>query len=164
MAAWLIDQGSPRPPPHSPEGLQHTLTKGRYQVHHHPGTHSLFRTSFSYGSIIVQYLARLSLHEDLGLSVCPTGVRLGNAVHRKENGCAGKGPGALVLAPTRELATQISAVLEDAGSECGLSCLCAYGGVPKAPQVQHPQNSCNMEGSPPPPPPRASGRRTRKVK
>ena len=48
---------------------------------------------------------------------------------------AGKGPGALVIAPTRELAQQISAVLEDAGSKCGLSCLCAYGGVPKGPQV-----------------------------
>ncbi|KAK9843203.1 hypothetical protein WJX74_008611 [Apatococcus lobatus] len=48
----------------------------------------------------------------------------------------GKGPGALVLAPTRELAQQISAVLEDAGSKCGLSCLCAYGGVPKGPQAK----------------------------
>lgn len=47
----------------------------------------------------------------------------------------GKGPYALVMAPTRELALQIAAVLEDAGSLCGVSCCCVYGGVPKGPQV-----------------------------
>lgn len=47
----------------------------------------------------------------------------------------GKGPYALVMAPTRELALQIAAVLEEAGSQCGVSCCCVYGGVPKGPQV-----------------------------
>ena len=41
----------------------------------------------------------------------------------------------LVLAPTRELAQQIAAVLEEAGSRAGLRTLCAYGGVPKNPQA-----------------------------
>lgn len=49
--------------------------------------------------------------------------------------CAGKGPIALVMAPTRELALQIAAVLEDAGSKCGIGSVCVYGGVPKGPQV-----------------------------
>lgn len=41
-----------------------------------------------------------------------------------------------MLAPTRELAMQISAVLEEAGEAAGLRTLCAYGGVPKPPQMQ----------------------------
>jgi hypothetical protein len=49
---------------------------------------------------------------------------------------AGKGPYALVMAPTRELACQIAAVIEDAGSKCGITSVCVYGGVPKGPQVR----------------------------
>ena len=48
---------------------------------------------------------------------------------------AGKGPAALMLAPTRELALQIAAVLEEAGEKVGLRTLCVYGGVPKPPQA-----------------------------
>ena len=48
----------------------------------------------------------------------------------------GKGPEALVLAPTRELALQIQGVLEEAGKPCGLKSLCVFGGVPKHPQSQ----------------------------
>ena len=48
---------------------------------------------------------------------------------------AGKGPAALVLAPTRELALQIAAVLEEAGAKVGVRTLCVYGGVPKPPQA-----------------------------
>ncbi len=40
-----------------------------------------------------------------------------------------------MLAPTRELAQQIAAVLEEAGARAGLRALCAYGGVPKPPQA-----------------------------
>jgi len=43
----------------------------------------------------------------------------------------------LTLAPTRELAMQIAGVLEAAGAPLGLTTLCVYGGVPKAPQVGH---------------------------
>jgi ATP-dependent RNA helicase DBP3 len=46
-----------------------------------------------------------------------------------------KGPDALMLSPTRELAQQIAAVMEEAGTSSGLRTLCAYGGVPKPPQV-----------------------------
>ena len=42
----------------------------------------------------------------------------------------------LVLAPTRELAQQIAAVLEEAGAPAALRTLCAYGGVPKQAQAQ----------------------------
>ena len=42
----------------------------------------------------------------------------------------------LVLAPTRELAQQIAAVLEEAGAAASLRTLCAYGGVPKPAQAQ----------------------------
>ncbi len=48
---------------------------------------------------------------------------------------ADKGPYALMLSPTRELAQQIAAVMEEAGSSSNLKTLCAYGGVPKPPQV-----------------------------
>ena len=37
----------------------------------------------------------------------------------------------LVLAPTRELATQSAAVLAEACAANGLKSLCVYGGVPK---------------------------------
>lgn len=46
-----------------------------------------------------------------------------------------QGPFALVMAPTRELAIQIADVLIDAGSKCGVRCVCVYGGVPKKDQV-----------------------------
>ena len=49
---------------------------------------------------------------------------------------AGKAPVMLCLAPTRELACQIQAVLEEAGSLCGVASVCVYGGVPKRDQVQ----------------------------
>ena len=51
---------------------------------------------------------------------------------------AGRGPYVLILSPTRELALQIAAVMEEAGASSGLKTLCAYGGVPKPPQVWPP--------------------------
>lgn len=54
---------------------------------------------------------------------------------------AGKKPVALVLAPTRELALQINAVLEEAGSQCGIRCapphVCSvwYCSMPKRPAI-----------------------------
>lgn len=56
---------------------------------------------------------------------------------------ADKGPYALMLSPTRELAQQIAAVMEEAGASSGLKTLCAYGGVPKPPQVPFLSCSCN---------------------
>lgn len=47
----------------------------------------------------------------------------------------GKGPFSIVMAPTRELALQIAAVLVEAGSKCGMGCICIYGGVGKKEQV-----------------------------
>ncbi|GMF44264.1 unnamed protein product [Phytophthora fragariaefolia] len=44
------------------------------------------------------------------------------------------GPRMLVVAPTRELAMQSSAVISEAGKKCGLKSICIYGGVPKPPQ------------------------------
>ncbi|KAG7389533.1 RNA-dependent ATPase [Phytophthora pseudosyringae] len=41
------------------------------------------------------------------------------------------GPRMLVVAPTRELAMQSSAVISEAGKKCGLRSVCIYGGVPK---------------------------------
>lgn len=41
----------------------------------------------------------------------------------------------LILSPTRELAQQIAAVMEESGKASNLKTLCAYGGVPKPPQV-----------------------------
>ncbi|CEG43842.1 dead box rna helicase [Plasmopara halstedii] len=44
------------------------------------------------------------------------------------------GPRMLVVAPTRELAMQSSAVISEAGKNCGLKSICIYGGVPKQAQ------------------------------
>ena len=47
----------------------------------------------------------------------------------------GRGPAALVLAPTRELAAQIADVLAPVGVAAGATVALAHGGVPKGPQV-----------------------------
>jgi len=86
----------------------------------------------------------LAGHDLIGIAATGSGKTLGfglpmmrHIAAQKEAGVvSGKGPFAIVMAPTRELALQISAVLEDAGSRCGISCVCVYGGVPKGPQVQ----------------------------
>jgi len=41
-----------------------------------------------------------------------------------------------MISPTRELAQQIAAVMEEAGERCGVKTLCVYGGVPKQPQAK----------------------------
>ncbi|PNG63213.1 ATP-dependent RNA helicase DBP2, partial [Tetrabaena socialis] len=56
------------------------------------------------------------------------------AAQREAGVVSGKGPFAVVMAPTRELALQINEVLEEAGSKCGVRTVCVYGGVPKPPQ------------------------------
>lgn len=48
----------------------------------------------------------------------------------------GDGPIVLVLAPTRELATQISAESRRFGQSSEIRNCCAYGGVPKGPQIR----------------------------
>lgn len=47
-----------------------------------------------------------------------------------------KGPKMLVIAPTRELASQSFEVLKEAGAFVNLSCVCIYGGVPKREQIK----------------------------
>lgn len=47
----------------------------------------------------------------------------------------GDGPIALVLAPTRELAQQISATAADFGTSSRIRNTCVFGGAPKGPQV-----------------------------
>jgi len=46
------------------------------------------------------------------------------------------GPAVLVIAPTRELALQISAVVEEVGEHCGVRSCTVYGGMPKRDQIQ----------------------------
>ncbi|XP_021653710.2 DEAD-box ATP-dependent RNA helicase 5 isoform X2 [Hevea brasiliensis] len=55
----------------------------------------------------------------------------------KRKGASAKrvNPLCLVLAPTRELADQISVVLHDAGEPCGVKSVCLYGGTSKGPQI-----------------------------
>lgn len=85
----------------------------------------------------------LSGHDMIGIAATGSGKTLAFglpmlrhiAAQREAGVVTGKGPLALVMAPTRELALQIAAVLEDAGSKCGISSVCVYGGVPKPPQV-----------------------------
>ncbi|XP_027360387.1 DEAD-box ATP-dependent RNA helicase 5 [Abrus precatorius] len=54
---------------------------------------------------------------------------------RKSKGSKGRNPLCLVLSPTRELAQQISDVMCDAGSSCGVESICLYGGTSKGPQI-----------------------------
>lgn len=87
----------------------------------------------------------LSGRDLIGIAATGSGKTLGFglpmlahiAANRRPGGAAAgrKGPFAVVLAPTRELALQIAAVLEDAGARCGVRTVCVYGGVPKGPQV-----------------------------
>ena len=49
----------------------------------------------------------------------------------------GDGPIALILAPTRELAQQISATAADFGSSSRIRNTCVFGGAPKGPQVMN---------------------------
>jgi len=85
----------------------------------------------------------LSSHDLIGIAATGSGKTLGFGLpmlrhiraQRDAGVVTGKGPLALVMAPTRELALQIAAVLDDAGSKCGISSCCVYGGVPKQPQV-----------------------------
>ncbi|KAJ3445178.1 atp-dependent RNA helicase ddx5-related [Anaeramoeba flamelloides] len=48
----------------------------------------------------------------------------------------GDGPIAIVLAPTRELAVQISEIAEEFFSRCDLKTACLYGGAARGPQIQ----------------------------
>jgi superfamily II DNA/RNA helicase len=54
----------------------------------------------------------------------------------KDRTAAAAGPRILVLAPTRELATQIEEVVVSYAGLAGLSSACVYGGVPKPPQAK----------------------------
>jgi ATP-dependent RNA helicase RhlE len=49
---------------------------------------------------------------------------------------SGRGPRALVLTPTRELATQIAEDFEDYGANVASKCAVVFGGVGQGPQVQ----------------------------
>ncbi|KAA6424762.1 MAG: DEAD box RNA helicase [Trebouxia sp. A1-2] len=86
----------------------------------------------------------LSGHDLVGVAATGSGKTLAFGLpalqHIKAQKAAGvaanRGPYALMLSPTRELAQQIAAVMEEAGNSSGLKTLCAYGGVPKPPQVK----------------------------
>lgn len=54
---------------------------------------------------------------------------------------SGQGPAGLVLVPTRDLATQISDVLNDYGAEIGVSSCCVVGGVGKYEQFKQIRDS-----------------------
>ena len=64
-------------------------------------------------------------------------------------------PRGLVLAPTRELATQVQAVLSPLADALGLSVAAVFGGTPQSPQVAALRNSSpGSHPRPPRPPPR----------
>eukprot|EP01024_Parvocaulis_polyphysoides_P038745 TRINITY_DN34921_c0_g1_i4.p1 TRINITY_DN34921_c0_g1~~TRINITY_DN34921_c0_g1_i4.p1 ORF type:complete len:434 (+),score=60.07 TRINITY_DN34921_c0_g1_i4:146-1303(+) len=80
----------------------------------------------------------------IGIAATGSGKTLGFGIpalyhieqQRKHGVVKGKGPFVLIMAPTRELAVQISEVMEDAGSQCDCKCVCVYGGVPKITQTK----------------------------
>lgn len=61
----------------------------------------------------------------------PAAIQLKEKLGRK-----GRGPRALILAPTRELARQIEAVAKDFEKIMNLRCLCIYGGVSRNRQAE----------------------------
>lgn len=85
----------------------------------------------------------LSGHDLIGIAATGSGKTLAFGlpalqhitVNREAGVVAPRGPHVVVLAPTRELAVQISEVMEEAGSRCKCRCVCVYGGVPKKQQV-----------------------------
>ncbi|MQM03361.1 hypothetical protein Taro_036141 [Colocasia esculenta] len=54
------------------------------------------------------------------------------------------GPTVLVLAPTRELATQIQNEARKFGRSSRVSCTCLYGGAPKGPQLREIENGADI--------------------
>ncbi|KAJ2944281.1 hypothetical protein O0L34_g18267 [Tuta absoluta] len=67
------------------------------------------------------------------------------AVHIKEKkGKRGKGPRALVLAPTRELARQIEVVAKDLEKLLNLRCVCIYGGMSRNIQMEQLQEGVDI--------------------
>jgi len=56
----------------------------------------------------------------------------------------GDGPIALVLAPTRELATQIKDECDKFAGRVGLRSVCCYGGAPKGPQARELRNGVEI--------------------
>ena len=55
-----------------------------------------------------------------------------------------RGPGMLVLAPTRELATQIKEEADKFGRGFGITNTCCYGGAPKGMQLRDLRNGCKL--------------------
>ncbi|GAX72626.1 hypothetical protein CEUSTIGMA_g82.t1 [Chlamydomonas eustigma] len=86
----------------------------------------------------------MSGHDLIGIAATGSGKTLGFGIPalahikaQKDAGVVkGKGPFSVVMAPTRELALQISEVLVEAGSQCNVKCICIYGGVGKREQVE----------------------------
>ncbi|KAI5645473.1 DEAD/DEAH box helicase domain-containing protein [Phthorimaea operculella] len=67
------------------------------------------------------------------------------AVHIKEKkGKRGKGPRALVLAPTRELARQIEVVAKDLEKLLNIRCVCIYGGMSRNIQMEQLQEGVDI--------------------
>ncbi|XP_024538089.1 DEAD-box ATP-dependent RNA helicase 5 [Selaginella moellendorffii] len=64
--------------------------------------------------------------------------------HKKKEKKHSKGSRCLVLSPTRELAQQIAAVLEEAGASCGVKVVCLYGGSSKGPQYSSLRSGCDI--------------------
>jgi len=56
----------------------------------------------------------------------------------------GDGPIALILAPTRELATQIQVIASEFGKSSKISNTAIYGGAPKGPQIKDLEKGCEI--------------------
>ena len=65
-------------------------------------------------------------------------------LHERSNGPRGKNPRALILAPTRELAAQISESFDEYGKFLNLKHLAVYGGVGIIPQVRALQHGVDI--------------------
>eukprot|EP01025_Chloroclados_australasicus_P065012 TRINITY_DN878_c0_g1_i1.p1 TRINITY_DN878_c0_g1~~TRINITY_DN878_c0_g1_i1.p1 ORF type:complete len:659 (-),score=77.98 TRINITY_DN878_c0_g1_i1:125-2002(-) len=83
-------------------------------------------------------------YDMIGVAATGSGKTLGFGIpalqhiesQRQHGVVQGTGPFVLIMAPTRELAVQISEVLQEAGSQCNCRCVCVYGGVPKYTQKE----------------------------
>ncbi|GAA5982605.1 hypothetical protein JCM11641_002598 [Rhodosporidiobolus odoratus] len=65
-------------------------------------------------------------------------------INAQEPSTPESGPIALVLAPTRELATQILSVFADLGESSEISAVCVYGGTPRMPQLLSLRGGCDV--------------------
>ncbi|XP_017698882.1 ATP-dependent RNA helicase-like protein DB10 isoform X2 [Phoenix dactylifera] len=112
-------------------------------IHVHSGNTRIHHAGFSAPTPIQaqSWPIALQSHDIVAIAKTGSGKTLGylipGFIHLKRlHNNSKMGPTVLVLAPTRELATQIEDEAVKFGRSSRISCTCLYGGAPKGPQLR----------------------------